>query len=189
MIRSLAKNVPAPVLTAVNKALADRERIESRRADALQAYHAQMRLNYMQIEPLDDKLASNRADALFEWGMMLRERLPIDELRRGFKSGEVSSLALVSHEIDLKPETGAAGGRLKVRLDLELEDPAYLFRHYAWFEGCRVVGGAALNSALALQMSLHAEMLRQIHNRIAEGDVWDRVIHDLKRIHAILTDS
>lgn len=189
MIRSLPVSLPIAVTAAVENALSNRDLIESKRADALSTYHAQMRLNYMQIEPLDDELAGERAEALFEWGMMLHESLPIDKLRRGFKGGEVSSLTLVSHKIDLKAVPGAAGGPLKVRLDLELEDPTFLFRHYAWFDGHRVVGGAALNSATALQMALHGEMLRQIHNRVAEGDAWDRIVHGLKGIHGILTDS
>ncbi len=189
MIRSLPTNLPAAVLAAAEGVPTERMHIESRRSDALNSYHAQMRLGYMQTEPLDDKLEAERADALFEWGMMLREALPVAKLRQGFKSGEASSLLLVSHQIDLKPETGAAGGKLEVRLDLEFEDPSFLFRHYAWFNGYRVVVGAALNSATALQMSLHAEMLRQIHNRVAEGDVWDTIVRSLGQTNAHLTDS
>ena len=189
MIRSLPKNLPLAVIAAADGVLSKRVDIESRRSDALASYHAQMRLNYLQTEPLDDQRAVERADALFEWGMMLREAMPVAKLRQGFKSGEASSLALVSQQISLRPETAAAGGSLRVRLELEFEDPSILFRYYAWFNGYRVVGGAGLNSATALQMALHAEMLRQIHDRVAEGDVWTSTIHNLWKINEILTDS
>ncbi|MFA5854311.1 MAG: hypothetical protein WC866_04490 [Patescibacteria group bacterium] len=183
MIADLPKQVPVAVHAAVEDVLSEFERLDGNRSVAASAYRAQMQLNRLQIAPFNDALSVERADALFEWGMMLRSALPADRLREALKSVHRSSLMLISHQINLKEEETAPAGALKTTLDLEIIDDSLLFRHHAWFGAYRVAGGGGLSSSTSIQMSIHAEMLRQIHNRVAEGDdIWRRVIYSVKKL-------
>jgi hypothetical protein len=187
MIANLPKRVPVAVHDALQQVLDEFERIDGEHSVAASAYRAQMCLNHLQVAPFHDTLSAKRADALFEWGMMLREALPVDRLREALESVHRTSLRVVSHQIDLKKEETAPAGRLKTVLELEIVDDALLFRHHAWFNDYRVAGGVGLGSAtsiqMSIQMSIHAEMLRQIHNHVADGeDVWRQVTYSVKKL-------
>lgn len=188
MIRDLSKTVPPAVLAAAGAVLkeSDLSHRHMRLAFETRAAHlAAARGERVRDQAELEKLA----DGLFNWGTNLRQCLPSQALYARFRTrdGDGPNISVVNEEIALEPVDGAAGGRLNTELKLHLfPDSGWLFRRYEKFDGYLVHGGDQLNTPVSLQLGLHPKMLRSIHRRIADGDVWTRVEHGLR---TLLTDS
>ncbi len=182
MIRDLPKQVPTIVLAVADRVIKERERFENNRSVAISAFRAHELLDRDLSAETTAELET-RAEAICDWGVNVREALPIVRLYRWFKTDAPPALTVVNHQITLKPVGSAPGGTLKMRLDLELDpDRDVLFRHHEWFDGYRVAGGGVMNTGTSLLMSLHSEMLRQVHDLIAENQIWERATNDFTRL-------
>lgn len=188
MTRDLPLHIPNIVRGDVENALNDFNRADGNRSVAASAYREQMEFRFRQEESRDNDMSA-QADALFDFGVMLREQLPTARLREALKSVKRTGISIVSHQIDLKGAGPAPAGTLKVDLELEILEEDLLFRQHAWFDGYRVVGGAGLGSATSIRMSIHPEMLRQIHGVVSEGvDVWRRITFEIQQLPKALKD-
>lgn len=183
MTRDLQKNVPIVVLAAAEGVLAEALRLVGNYSVAQSASIAHTRLALRDREK-HGREWEQRAQSLIDWGANLRRALPLQRLTDEFGAQECEpSISIVCHEIALPAEGTAPGGRLKTELMLDLSpSDETVFRHYAWFDGNRVAHGGILNSTYGMLLTIHPEMLRQIHDLVAEGKVWDRVIAGLKSL-------
>jgi|RhisoiCoNPM_1038542.scaffolds.fasta_scaffold02131_2 hypothetical protein len=173
-MRDLPKGLPSIVRDALTRATREIVRDADRKADAYATYQQQM---WWARQPPAVPPAAEAA-SLFAWALELRRDLlaPFDGEMRDLVA-DLQPIALVSHEIALPEiDRGIPAGRLKTALELDFDDERFL-NHHDWFDGLRVNGGGTLNTADAIRHAVHPEMLRQIHALVAEGQVWDRVIH------------
>jgi hypothetical protein len=178
-MRDLPKGLPSKVRGALDRAAQDVTDVSHRKAHALNAYERHRR--YANTNLRTQELRDGEASSLFDWAVNLQEaiRFPFDGLVDIIL--DLPAIAVVSHEIVLPEVDGIPSGRLKTVLELDFDEER-LLNHHDWFDGCRVTGGGTLNTRDAIYHSVHPEMLRQIHALVAEGEVWDRVIHGFDRL-------
>ena len=184
MKRDLPQNVPVAVLAAAEHVLKEGQRFDDDRPVAITNYfhhhveaHKERNSKFKELHDL--------AGDLFEWGVTSRHHLPGEALHQRFKSLFPAGpwISVINEEIVLESAGVAPGGQLRTELELCLfPDDAWLFRHHERFDGCRVTGGGQLNSIVSILHGLHPRMLRMIHERIAEGNVWTRVEYGLKQL-------
>jgi len=179
-MRDLPKGLPSKVREALDRTVRDLNDAAHHKGQAYDVYaqHRWHANKHLRTQELRDGEAAN----LFTWAMELQRdiRLPIDGLVEIV--ADLPPLAVISHEIVLPEiDRGIPGGRLKTVLELDF-DKERLLNHYDWFDGHLVTGGGALNTRDAIYHSVHPEMLRQIYALVAEGQVWDRVIHGFDRL-------
>lgn len=175
----LPKNLPSIVRAAAERNARELAEAPGRKAQAFNVYQMhQWRSRHEKTQALLDGEATD----IFDWAMMLQRDIvvPFGDLRDIFAHSP--PLTVVSHEIDLPAgEDGLPGGRLTTTLELDFDDERFL-NHYDRFDGYRVTGGGTLNTAYAIFTAIHPEMLRRIHALIAEGNVWDRIVHGLDKM-------
>ena len=190
MTRDLPKAVPPAVLATAARVLAEGDRFHDEHREALNARAIHLAL--ARIELSRDNVELNRmAENLFDWGVALRKRLPSEALFRRFRvDREVGpSISVINEEITLEARGNARTGRLATELELNLyPSEAWLFRRYDRFDGHLATGGDQLNTITSILIELHPQMLRSIHERIAEGHVWTRVEYGLKKLLEDLKD-
>lgn len=180
MTRDLPKTLPPAVLAAAESAVQKTDDLMLKRRLAHEAYHGdafRRHANEARAHVMFDDLL-DRAQALVEWGVMVRESLPL----RGFfinrfrtPGGRCQSLSVVRHEFVFQARDGFSGGRLTTDLELELDEEEGLFRHHAWFDGFRMTGGGVINTASGLHLTIHPEALSQIHRLVADGQNWRHI--------------
>jgi len=186
MIRDLPKIVPITVFSAAQSALEETEDIIQRQRDARTVYTSQAYRS--RVQEARDHAAFNdlpaKAQALVDWGVMLQNTLPSDDLAKRFrtKADPRPSLSLARHEIALAARIGFQGGLLRTELLLELDPDVGLFRTHDWFDSFRVNGGGVLNTPSGLLMAVHPEILSWIHAFVAEGQNWRHVELSLSRL-------
>ena len=186
MPMDLPKSIPPIVRHAAERAAQEVADASHAKTQAFSVYE---QIRWHSRADRTDALRDGEATAIFDWALALRTELlrPFGDLTEFFK--EVPPLPIVSHEIVLDPvDRGIPGGRLKTTLDLDFAEDRFL-NFDDWFDGCRVTGGGTLNTRDAIFHSIHPEMLRQIHALIAEGQVWDRVIHGFTAMVQAYKDS
>lgn len=180
MLRDLPKSVPPAVLAAAESAIARTDDLIQKRRRAHETYHGdafrrhanEARAHVMHENSLD------KAQALIEWGAMVRENLPLRGwLVNRFRTpgGACMCLPVIRHEMAFAESAGFPGGRLTTELELELDEEQGLFRHYARFDGFSMTGGGFLNTATGLHLAIHPEALSQIHRLVADGQNWRHV--------------
>ncbi|HTK59704.1 MAG TPA: hypothetical protein VL283_00715 [Candidatus Baltobacteraceae bacterium] len=173
-MRDLPKGLPPIVRDALTRAAREIVDAADRKAEAYSAY--QQHIWWARQAPAIPPTAE--ASSLFDWALALRRDLlaPFGGEMRDLIA-DLPPLALVSHEIALpEVDRGIPAGRLKTTLELDFDEERFL-NHHDWFDGLRVTGGGTLNTEVAIRTSVHPEMLRQIHALVAEGQIWDRVVH------------
>jgi len=178
-MRDLPKGLPSKVRAALTSAVDVVTDVSHRKALAFNAYEEHRR--YANRNLRTQELRDGEATSLFDWAVNLQDaiRAPFDGLVDLFE--DLPPIAVVSHEIVLPEVDGIPSGRLKTVLELDFDEER-LLNHHDWFDGCRATGGGTLNTRDAIYHSVHPEMLRRIHDLVAEGQVWDRVIHGLDKL-------
>lgn len=180
MKRDLPKSLPPIVLNAAEGAITKTDDIILKHRRAHEAYHGdafrhlanEARAHVMHGDLLD------KAQALVEWGVMVRENLPMRGwLVNRFRTvgGSCMSLPAIRHEMAFAKSEGFPGGRLTTELEIELDEEQGLFRHYARFDGFCMTGGGVLNTANGLHLTIHPEALSQIHRLVADGQNWRHI--------------
>ncbi len=194
MIQDLPRNVPIAVMAAAEQVLAENERLQGNRSVAANAYEEHLRLARAQTVEHDDELHL-MASQIFGWGMRLRAQLPSDRLCQSFcvDSSIISSserdrghnlhISVIKERVAIRSEGTAPGGTMVTELKLYLwPGSRWLFRRFEWFDGYVVHGGDHLNTVTGIQTAFFPPVLRAIHKRIADGDVWQRIEYGLKRL-------
>jgi hypothetical protein len=175
MTRTVPRDVPPIVLETAARAA---RKLEERAGayDAAVARHAA----WIRAS-VGDKPAA-QAQTLYRWFAELRSRLVPFGFSRHVPSWTVP---VACHRITIRAGDGPTEA-VVTRLDLCLDDGRFV-DHYEWLGDVRVRHGGMLGSPSAFLHALHPEMLRQIHDLAAEGQLWDRVVkgiealaHDLK---------
>lgn len=178
--RDLPKTLPPAVLAAAERAIAKTDDIILKRRRAHEIYHGdafRRHANEARAHVMFDDLLA-KAQALVEWGVMVRESLPLRGwLVNRFRTpgGGCKSLPAIRHEMAFAESEGFPGGRLTTELELELDEEEGLFRHYARFDGFPMTGGGVLNTANGLHLTIHPEALSQIHRLVADGQNWRHI--------------
>lgn len=179
MRKDLPENLPMIVRDAAARARQELTEASRRKSRTLDAYARHRELARQEMSP---DLRDGEAMNLFTWAMKLRRALLFDELRVFDLFTQQPPLSIVSHEIVLAPVGEIPGGRLKTELELDFFDRDRFLNHHEWFDGYRVGGGGTLNTVDAIHTALFPVMLRQIHDLVAEGQVWDRIIHGFGKL-------
>lgn len=194
MIRDLPKNVPIAVMSAAELVLAESERLRGNRGVAASAYEEHLRLARAQTVEHDDELHA-MAESIFSWGMRLRTQLPSERICNSFcvDSSFISSpardrghditLSVIKERTSIEATGTAPGGVIVTELKLYLYAKSrWLFRRHERFDGYLVHGDDQLNTVTGIQTALFPQVLRAIHTRIADGDVWERIEYSLKNL-------
>ncbi len=200
MTRDLPKNVPIAVMAAAELVLAESERLQGNRSVAASAYEEHLKLARAQTVDHDDELHV-MASQIFDWGVRLRAQMPSERLCQSFcaDSSIISSVArdrghnltvsVIKEQVAIKAEGTAPGGTMVTELQLYLSPSSrWLFRRFEQFDGHLVHGGDHLNTVTGIQTAFFPQVLRAIHTRIADGDVWQRIEHSLKNLIKNSTD-
>ena len=194
MIRDLPRNVPIAVMSAAELVLAESERLQGNRGVAASAYEEHLRLARAQTVEHDDELHA-MAESIFSWGMRLREQLPSERICGSFcidssfisspirDRGQDLTLSVIKERTTIPANGTAPGGVMVTELKLYLRSKSrWLFRRRERFDGYLVHGDDMLNTVTGIQTAFFPQVLRAIHTRIADGDVWKRVEYSLKKL-------
>jgi hypothetical protein len=185
MTRDLAKTVPSAVLTAVSYVLKESERCAAEARLAHPKLYADLLDQSREFRRQDDGMVGKMAEAIFDWAMGLPRQLLPPLLGMRLKSrGVWPCLTIFDQTIDLSGD--APANKLHTVLELCLiPQECWLFRRHAWLNGYLMQGGAQLNTVTAIELGLHPQELRALHDHIAEGKVWTQVETGL---HKLLSD-
>ena len=180
MIRDLPKHIPVAARMAIETAATACTRLAENRSLAWDAHSAHFAL--ARDERGADKLRV-MAEHLIDWGADISQSDPFKTFATRFRTaGQTVSLSLLNQEFKLGARETVPESTIKAELTLELDPQEVLpFRYFLCYDDHMLYGGGLLRTGDAIFRTVFPSVLSTLHNQIAEGDVWDRVIYALKK--------